>query len=248
MTVGRNGRIQENLGARCGFFGGSFMRTIIAAVVFFFSLAVQAQSPEPEMGNVLRVMGRFGVAHACPISPTMALTNAHVVDLRPFDNTPLYGARYQNIRGDGYGMAEGMIVSINEDLALMMLKPSTTGFYQIATEPPKLGETLYWMAYDWRKGKTAFAPRRMSGQVVAVVTGNIVMNTDTPEGASGSCLLNSHDEVVGIVAWGKDVGVDDEVTIAIGVWGPWRKSAQSLQARVEEALDKRKAETVESRP
>src|SRR5262245_19870347 len=39
----------------------------------------------PDTSGVLRLVGRFSSAHACPISESLALTSAHVTDLRPFD-------------------------------------------------------------------------------------------------------------------------------------------------------------------
>src|SRR5512140_1445732 len=66
---------------------------------------------DPQMTGVLRVIGRFAIAHACPLAPTVALTNAHVVDLRPFDAAWPY---YPMPASDGEGH-DGIVVADKAD-------------------------------------------------------------------------------------------------------------------------------------
>lgn len=184
-------------------------------------LSASTKPQPPSLDHVVRLVGRYGIAHACPIAPTTALTNAHVVDLRPFDpSVPLYPHRFETVDGQQIGLAVAERVSQGEDLALIQLSREVP-YYPIATNAPEKGDTLYWAGYDWSKRKRFGDSLLMQGRVVNLIAGSIVIDTETMSGSSGGCVLNADGEVVGVVAWGLSDESGGEVTIAVGVWGPW---------------------------
>jgi hypothetical protein len=185
-------------------------------------LAAKLILPEPkapDMTGILRLQGRFASAHACPIGPELALTSAHVGDMRPFDkDVALLPFRWSD--GDGHGgVLDPVAVSMAEDLAAY--KPREGQFaryYAVASAPPEPGTRLWLLGFDWRNGRDAFAPRVLEATVVRVVAGTVVLNKTAWRGASGSCVLNAEGEVVGIVRSLHEMENGQAVTAAVGVW------------------------------
>jgi hypothetical protein len=173
----------------------------------------------PDTAKIISVSGRFSLAQACPVAPDIAITAAHVVDPRPFDrSTPAFPVRGESV--DGFWTLQTWRLFYVEDLALMEpVEGKFPRFYQIAEKAPLPGERLWWMGYDFSNQKRAFQRREFSSEVLAVVAGLIILKNDTPQGTSGSCVLNSKGEVVGILSFGKDLDNKDSVTGVIGIWG-----------------------------
>lgn len=187
-------------------------------------LAVLLLAAAPDLSATIQLMGRFTSAHACPVGPQKALTAAHVIDLRPFEATPLYPYRWQ--QGDADGIVADGSASITSDLA--ELKPNPLRpfprWYSLASSAPAVGSHLWIRGYDFRKGKNAFAPRDWEVEVLRVVAGHIIVKPSVDFGTSGSCMLNEKGEVVGILAKGVNLHNEDEVGLGVGVWGGWLKS------------------------
>lgn len=202
------------------------MRPRVLAVLAAVLLAAPASAGEPDFSGMLRLVGRFAWAHACPVGPRVALTNAHVTDLQPFmAHVPLYPFDYS----DGLGN-EGIVApppaSTWADRDLGVLVPVEGEFarwYPIATEPPKPGEKLYFLGFDFRKGGDAFKERAFEAVVLRRVAGHVVLTKAGSKGSSGSCALNSRSEVVGINAWGPTMENGEEVAVVVGLWGAWRE-------------------------
>jgi hypothetical protein len=143
-----------------------------------------------------------------------------VVDLRPFDvDVPPFPGRWGLPGSAAFGLYSPLLVSVSEDLAIVELDRSVEKVYKVAAGPPAPGDELWWVAYDFQGRKHAFDQVVMSGRVVGVVAGSVVLDEYSPEGSSGSCVLNSRGELVAVLAWGARVGVTDEVAVAVGVWG-----------------------------
>lgn len=82
------------------------MRLACAVLLLGFAgcASVPVRSPEPtqpDMDGVLRLIGRFSTAHACPYGDgRYALTAAHVIDPRPFDlSVPAFAVRWSDGNG-----------------------------------------------------------------------------------------------------------------------------------------------------
>jgi len=61
----------------------------------------------------------------------------------------------------------------------------------------------------------------MSGKLIRIVAGHLMLDDQVPAGASGSCLLNTRGEVVGIVTWGQKTEDLREETVVVAVFGEW---------------------------
>ncbi len=187
--------------------------------------AVLAGSPAgtpPDLTRVMQVFGEYTMAHACPISPDRALTAMHVVMVKDEqDHTSMLPLRWsQDADVPGATVVPSRGYS-RDDLVLLEVKPATTRYYARATTAPKVGERLWWVAYDWRDKRRAFAERVMDGRVARIVAGHLIMDTITFPGSSGSCVLNERGEVVALVSFGKGLDDNEEVAGFIGVWGDW---------------------------
>ena len=59
------------------------------------------------------------------------------------------------------------------------------------------GQKVHWFEYDF--GRKFLQPRERKAKVVRVLAGHVVFDKNPEGGASGSCLLDENDHVVGIV-------------------------------------------------
>lgn len=181
---------------------------------------VMAEEQVPDLTAVLRVVGRFTAAHACPIAADRALTASHVTDLRPFDHeVPLWPYRFEGGGTEGVAVPHG--VAASADLGMLKPEQPFTRWYAIAERAPAVGERVWMLAYDWRRKKAAYGDQVISGKVTRIVAGHIIMDEAVPSGASGSCVLNAAAEVVGILVWGQKTDDLGEASIAVAVFGPW---------------------------
>jgi hypothetical protein len=179
---------------------------------------------------MIRVLGRWTTASACPISERLALTAAHVIDPRPFDRgVPYNPVAFQ--QGDVIGTftvvrdaAGAELVSRSRDLAYVQSNVPLAGWYERAVEAPKVGDVVYFHGLDWRSRKAAFALRVWRAVVVHVVAGIVVYDPAGEPGTSGSCVFNERGEVVAVNAAGmlvgslRDKGFGDQVGLGVGVW------------------------------
>ena len=197
------------------------MPKLLTVILLLLATTLTAgEQPAPNLGGILSLFGRFSFAHGCPIAADRVLTNSHVLDIRPFDREmPLFPYRFQS--NTEHGQIVGIEASAREDLAWAVPTPPLSFFYPLAAVAPEIGETLYWVGYDHRNRKNGLARKSLSGKVLRVVVGHIIFDTSTPHGSSGSCVLNSRGEVVGLIAWGLYMDNSEELAVAVGTWGDW---------------------------
>jgi hypothetical protein len=182
---------------------------------------VFVKEPEyPDTTGVLALMGKAAIAHACAIGPYEALTAAHVIDPRPFDPSfPLVGARWS--AGNLSGLAIPGYVWAEVDIGTLTSQEPFPKFYERVDSAPELGESLYLVQYSWQSADKAFADKVLEVTVKRVVAGHVIFDPSGEGGSSGSCLLNQAGKLVGINIAGKGVGFNEEVGIAVGLWGDW---------------------------
>lgn len=192
-------------------------------VAMGMNTAMLEQDPV-DTSRILRLMGRYSAAHACPMTD-MVLTCAHVADVRPFDPgvKPL-PYRYQDGRGHE-GILAPVFTEACSDLARMEVHSGEIVPYERASEPPKPGDRVTLLGYDWSSRNKVFAEKRVDAKVLRVVAGTVVMDQAGEDGSSGSCVLDQYNRVVAINCAGIGIGLD-EAGIAVGVYGHWASSCQ----------------------
>lgn len=211
------------------------MRLLTALTSLFF-LAACAAAETPDMTGIIGVSHRFGMAHACPVSESIALTNAHVADPFPLEkNAPVLTLRWSG------GYLNPLSASWTEDVSLMFRPDSAAKFprfYPQAQVAPNVGEQVWWVGYDWSKQTKAGKTRVFSANITSLSSGVIGLDKPTPPGSSGSCLLNAKGEVVGLIAWGISLENDQDAAFAVALYGKWfdlEKAQAALKERLEEA-------------
>jgi S1-C subfamily serine protease len=181
--------------------------------------------------DMLSVIGRFTIAHACPVETAggrFLLTNAHVVDERPFDATiGAFPVRWSDGSGnEGLAVPERVLVSV--DLAFLHVTESSgpiARWYPIAAFAPSTGDRVSVLGYRWEGRDHVLEQRRVTAKVTRVVAGHAVYDEGARPGSSGSCVLNDRDEVVGVNAWQIPAGLGEAVGVAVGIWGIWAPRA-----------------------
>lgn len=173
---------------------------------------------EPDLSAVLSLVGRFGIAHACPVSPTLALTAAHVVDLRPFDSGVQAWPYVWSDRRGNVGMVAPSGLSDSRDLALLRTSKPFPAPYRIASGAPLPGTLVWVLGFETRSARHAYGPRVWAFKVLRVVSGHLVLDGHGTPGSSGSCALNAAGEVVAINIGSLPLDEDGAAGIAVGVW------------------------------
>jgi len=208
---------------------------MIRWIVFIFSLfsarVYGADDPVPNMQSVLRVIGRFGISHACAVTDSIALSAAHVLDPFPSAQTGLFGGYYQDYDGN-IGRVDAFGVSADRDLGVFNLakgvpfKPS-----KIALRSPYPGERIWIRGYELRNKKAALSMRLWHTKVLQSIAGHLILEDPVDHGTSGGCAYDERGDLVGIASSQYMIGnrrndgfiqrlVDAElITIVVGIWG-----------------------------
>lgn len=200
---------------------------ILAAVAMFCGSAPGSWAAQPQgqqsLDYVLRLVGRYSAAHACPVEPRLALTSGHVVDLRPFERgVPLMPYGWSDgLTGSGWLMP--IEVEAARDLGRMEPLGKDDTFphvLPVAPVPPSPGARVWLLGYRFDNPKNVMSEERVESHVTRIVANHVFYAPAGHPGSSGSCVLNDAGEVVGIVEGG--FPTDDksaEGGFAVGVWG-----------------------------
>jgi hypothetical protein len=150
--------------------------------------------------------------HACPVNGYV-LTASHVL----WDET--LKTYVPTAWSDGYGQEGSAAVSGGFTfLDLISLSIYPLEGYQLDYLPPGyagVGDRVYWYEFDLRTRSNALRARRRFADVLRIVAGHYILDDMPVEGASGSCLLNSNGEVVGVINAGWDT--DDSLGVGVAV-------------------------------
>ena len=174
-----------------------------------------------DTAGILRLMGRSGVAHACPVSAVLAYTNAHVV----IDDEDKTDSRQPYVWSamDVTGLLRPVEADRYRDLAKVVPADGAKfpRWYPVAKQEPKPGDRVVMIGFEFRNKKQAFAERVFAARVIRVVAGHLIYEPAGVPGTSGSCvLLEATGELVAINKGAKGVGHADElVGVGVGAWG-----------------------------
>jgi hypothetical protein len=220
-------------------------RILLAAVILIASgmgcasvhrSAQAVKAPPADADNVLGLIGRTTIAHACPIGPEELLTAGHVFDPRPLDNSaPLVGASYSTPGGQS-GEVIPTWSTLTWDIAFGRPAESFSRFYAVAKDEPKPGEKLWLASWDFASQDTAFSQPVLEVTVTRLAAGYVILREEIPAGTSGGCVLNARSEVVGIVSMGIPVGSPTDaraVSAIVSVYGPWLERMREAKRRRE---------------
>jgi hypothetical protein len=179
----------------------------------------------PDLTRILRLTGRWSMASGCPITPSVVATNQHVVSMLPssdIDNIPYITSSDSDPTPNLFVPVVGLKYA---DIAFGVLDRDVKP-YPISKAAPVAGERVWWTGYDFRKGDTFMDTRVFSGHVIRIVGGLLVIDGETVQGTSGSCILDAHGEVVGIVSW-LTASEDDkrDMTVGVALYGDIYKPA-----------------------
>jgi len=203
------------------------MAVLVGCASVPLQLASVSVEERPAVDDMLRVIGRFTIAHACPVvvgGEQFLLTNSHVVDERPFD--PAIGA-YPVRWSDGHGnegLAEPERVYVSADIALLRVTLATgpiARWFNVAAFAPKPGDRVSVLGYRWEGGDHVMEDRRIDARITRVIAGHAVYDRGGHPGSSGGCVLNDADEAIGVNALHIPAGLGESAGVAVGVWGIW---------------------------
>lgn len=191
------------------------------------------KAPEVEQttaDQVLRVIGRWGMAHACPVETDAGrflVTNAHVVDEYP--ESPTAGL-FSLIWSDGAGH-EGIARPVDadraRDLALLRVASGEVAkWYPVASTAPAAGDRLSLLAYKWKGRDHVLEDRRVVARVLRVVAGHVVyapqgLEFGDMQGGSGGCGITSDGKAASIHGWSIPAGPGEFASVGVGIWGDW---------------------------
>lgn len=196
--------------------------------------AKQVSEPpsEPDTSYVLRLVGRFGLGHGCPVNGVI-LTAGH--NVQPFasaarSSLQLVGFSWEDSAGNR-GYARGVNVHAARDLGVLHVTSGRPRYYELASQAPELGDAVSWREYDRSRTERAYFGALRWAQLVNSVAGHLVLSRPPTHGASGTCVFDSAGDVVGVVSWRDTLQSGEGVAFVVSVVPPWWPAGIELENR-----------------
>jgi hypothetical protein len=142
------------------------------------------------------------------------LTAKHVA-ARTLPTGQTYGLAFSWSNAEDYGEMFLFQSASARDLAKMSLMSGQTSYYKKSNEDPQAGEYVYWVEYNLENKKKAFVPRTRRAKVMHTIANHVVFDELPVKGASGGCIFNADNEVVGILVWGVETGYNEGVGVGV---------------------------------
>ena len=185
--------------------------------------AVQPPS-DPDTSSVLRLVGRYGLGHGCPVDGVI-LTAGHNIDPWSWAERSPYLGRLVSFSwedsGGNSGYAHGAYVHPARDLGVLHVTNGTPAYYPLASEEPEIGDVLIWREYDRSAKRRAYHRKIQRARLVNSFAGNLIMEEPPHHGASGACVFDVAGHVVGIVTWQTPLESGERIGHAVSVVGAW---------------------------
>ncbi len=194
------------------------LRTILLFLIF--ACPVKADPPVPP--HVFTIIHYAGSGHGCAVNG-ITITNRHMVDPRSAgDFSPPNKVRFRYEFPDGvHGVGYSDKISNVSDLAIVVLDKKPTLYGVLAAGPPRIGEKIVWVEYDFRKRSNIYKARTRTAKVVMVRTGRVYLERGVTHGASGGCAYNEAGEVIGLITGWLTTGDSKKAGSITGLWGDW---------------------------
>jgi hypothetical protein len=170
------------------------------------------------------VLSRFGLASGCPVGPRRILTARHAVVAKGSVVDTLdrivWGQPALGVGSAGY--ARVVSVDAVRDLAILEPDEDVPVWYEMATDPPEPGDTVWLAGYDFQHG---LQPLVIETAVTRLLPGHVVIGNPGSPGFSGSCILGQAG-VVAVLHWSMTPDPDrkpgQHLGVGSAIWGPWR--------------------------
>lgn len=172
-------------------------------------------SDDPQPAQVMSLIGRFGIGHACPVNEHI-ITAAHVA-ARVGRNHEQYPMSYVYQQGTKTGLLKPSSdhpPSQHVDLGWLDVELGDVPYFNSLARDVYVGDKIFWFEYDKQ-----FKKKRVDSKVVEVIAGHLVTKIPFARGASGGCIFNEDNEVVGIPVWRFSIGVG--VGVMLTKKWPW---------------------------
>jgi hypothetical protein len=177
-----------------------------------------------DTAGVMRLVGRYGIAHACAVDGVI-LTAAHVVQPFTLADSPIAESILSYTWSDDLGN-EGVVVGAmamaSRDLGMLELRTGTPRNYTHSLAELTVGQEVFWEEYDLAKVQSAYQPVIRRAKVVTLLSGHVLLDPAPAKGASGGCLFDATSQVNGVVIWNErfpNGGVGWAASVA-GQWWP----------------------------
>ena len=168
------------------------------------STSPESPSIEPQPAQVMSLIGRFGLAHACPVNDHI-VTAAHVATIIPRGSMSQYSASYVYQQGERTGlitMDTSHAPSRFVDIAWMRLEQGDSPVFNKRAAGLQVDDAVHWYEYEYGAGQAMLRLVRRDSIVTQMIAGHLVTEESPEHGASGGCIFNESGEVVGIVSFG----------------------------------------------
>ena len=176
-------------------------------------------APEPEQLSLsLALIGRFGLAHACPVDG-LIVTAAHVAVHRDmFGNETTNSYLWE--QGEKNGFLAGYAPLASRDLAQLLSDGESLPLMASrADSGPSSGESVYWQQFNMSSSPMRQEIQR--GRVTDLGPGHFAFEPEPEDGASGGCVFNEAGGVLGIVVWSLGDNPLSRDGVAVTLTGQW---------------------------
>ena len=178
--------------------------------MFLLAWLLLLAAPSWTLGGIVQLVASNGLAHGCPIGPTTILTARHVA-------APQFRPNFFVWSANGVtGSAWTTDYDWRRDLAVLTTDAPVPYIYGLATDTPAIGDKVAFVGYD-----DQLRPRIFHTEILNIIAAHLVLDSPGAMGASGSCVLNTHNEAVGVFQWSITLTGKETHGVASGIWGPW---------------------------
>ena len=175
-----------------------------------------AKLPSQAAWPSMTLIGRNGLAHACPVEGFIA-TAAHVMEGSTYLGMKIEH-RYIYQQGSRIGWLKPNYTFQHRDLGFMLVDSGDQPFYHdFAKAFPLKGDRIHWYEYDYSQGVQMV---RQRGRVVTTLSGHLSFTPGPSSGASGGCIYNEAGDVLAVVTWRLGDGATGLAPLVLGRYGP----------------------------
>mgnify|MGYP001598672387 FL=1 len=134
------------------------------------------------------------MGHACAVGDRVV--TAHHVMVQNQDHA------YWSNEQEQHGEAESSVVDLFRDFVTITLTNGEWVRYLPLAHTVEVGEKVRWIQFNQKNENVAMQPEVIESEVIMILGGHLILKDPPTPGASGSCVVNAANEVVGLAVWG----------------------------------------------